>query len=252
MIDLALHYPRQGYRVFPLVPGGKIPLIAKERGGRGCLDATLDANQIERWWGECPNANIAIGTGRGLLVIDLDPRKNKQWLESLRELALPQTFTVRTWSGGWHLYLSFTDDPRITIGADLLPGIDWRGNGGYVVAVGSVVEGVTYQIAKNLPIAQAPAELLDRIIAARRTRRIERDAQGHMVIPETRRNDTLMRIGCAIRRWGVEYNAILEALRAVSSDHCEPALDDEELRQIAASAARYPAAETPRESHERS
>ncbi len=245
MIDLALHYAKLGWPVFPLVPGTKDPF----KGSHGFKDATLDTNRIEAWWHQDPLANIGIATGRrsGVLVIDVDPRKNPQWLDSLHQLALPQTFTVRTCSGGWHLYFGFfSGDSRVTIGADLLPGIDWRANGGYVVAVGSVVNGATYQIAKQLPIAVAPPGLLGRILASRRARRIDRDASGHAVIPASRRNDTLMRIGCAIRRWGVDYNAILESLRAINVDHCAPALEDEEVRKIAASAAHYAPADEPK------
>lgn len=239
MIDLAIYYAKQRWPVFPLAAGAKVPAIRKENGGHGCLDATTNIETIARWWTEYPNANIGIATGGGRLVIDIDPRKTDKWLESVHSLALPSTFTVKTWSGGWHLYFSMPPGSPITIGADLLPGIDWRGNRGYVVAAGSIVEGRTYEIAKNLPIAPAPVALLERILRAKRSRPIERDASGHMVIPEKRRNDTLIRIGCALRRWGIGYSAILESLRAVNADHCEPALNDAELRQIAASAARY-------------
>lgn len=239
MIDLALHHTRAGYRVFPLLPDRKVPAIAKRDGGNGCLDATTNIETIERWWRAYPNANVGIATGRGLLVIDVDPRKTEKWLQSLHELALPQTFTVRTWSGGWHLYLAMPPTCKITIGADLLPGIDWRANNGYVVAAGSVVNGALYTVAKNLPIAAAPRSLLERIEATRKTRKIERDQDGHMVIPDSRRNDTLMRVGSALRRWGVDYNAILESLRAVNIDHCDPPLEDAELRHIAGSVSRY-------------
>lgn len=244
MMDLALHYARRGWPVFPL--NGKVPAIPKERGGRGFLDATLNLNLIERWWHEYPSANIGIATGRrsGLLVIDVDPRKNDKWLESLHTLALPPTFAVKTWSGGWHLYFKFSGDPRVTIGADLLPGIDWRGNGGYVVAAGSIVNGATYEISKNLPFVPAPELLIERIAASKSKRRVERNESGHMVIAERRRNDTLMRIGCALRRWGVGYNALLQALRSINEDHCQPALDDAEVRQIAASVVQYPPKES--------
>lgn len=239
MIDIALHYARRGWPVFPL--RGKVPAIAREHGGRGCHEATLNLNLIDRWWREYPGANVGIATGRrsGLLVIDIDPRKSDKWLESVQALALPPTFTVKTWSGGWHLYFKFSGDTRISIGTNLLTGIDWRGNGGYVVGAGSVVEGITYEIAKPLPIAEAPESLLTRIVATKVRRRVVRDETGHMVIGESRRNDTLMRIGCALRRWGVGYNALLKSLQSVNGDHCQPALDDAELRQIAASVSRY-------------
>ena len=241
MIDFALHYARQGWPIFPLAENSKIPAIPRERGGRGCLDATLDLAQIESWWSEYPQANIGIGTGRrsGLLVIDVDPRKTTAWLDSLHSLALPATLTVKTCSGGWHLYFRFSGDERVTIGTELVPGIDWRGNGGYVVGPGSVVNGATYEIAKNLPIASAPASLLERILAKRNRPRPTPDADGHMTIAAGQRNATLFALACLLRRFGLEYNAILESLRATNADHCDPQMEDAELRQIAASAMRY-------------
>jgi len=254
MIELATHFVSRGWPVFPLAPGGKVPVVPRERGGHGCRDASLDLNRVEAWWRDYPDANVGVATGRrsGLLVVDIDPRKTEQWLESVNALALPQTFTVKTWSGGWHLYFTYTFEKRITIGTDLLPGIDWRGEGGYVVAPGSTVEGRLYEIARNLPIIPAPVALIERIEGARRqrreivstSRRVGEDGAEHMVIGESRRNDSLMRIGCSIRRWGVELHALLEALRAINADHCEPPLEDAEVRQIAASCVNYPPSST--------
>lgn len=241
MIDFALHFARQGWPIFPLAANSKVPAIPRERGGRGCLDATLDLAQIEAWWREYPDANIGVATGRrsGLLVVDVDPLKTTAWLDSLHSLELPPTFTVKTCSAGWHLYFRFSGDARISIGTDMLPGIDWRGNGGYVVAPGSVVNGSTYEIVKNIPIASAPESLLERILAKRNRPRPAPDANGHMVISNGQRNATLFALACLLRRFGLEYNAILESLRATNADHCDPQMEDEELRHIAASAMRY-------------
>jgi Bifunctional DNA primase/polymerase, N-terminal len=83
-VDFVLHTAQQGYSVFPLAPNDKVPAIPKGQGGRGYLDATRDPQQIERWWDRYPEANIGIETGGTLLVMDIDPRKSEQWLESLR------------------------------------------------------------------------------------------------------------------------------------------------------------------------
>lgn len=64
MIDYALAFAAQGYRVFPLAANAKVPAIPKARGGRGCLDATTSAETIERWWAEYPEANVRIATDR--------------------------------------------------------------------------------------------------------------------------------------------------------------------------------------------
>jgi hypothetical protein len=244
MLDLALHYAARGWPVFPLVAGGKKPLP----GSHGCLDASLDRNRIEAWWARHPTANVGIATGRraGLLVVDIDPRHNGQWLEALRALNLPRTMTVRTWSGGFHLYYQLTGDSPGS-GTDLLPGIDWRCNGGYVVAPGSIVEDRLYEIARNLPLAPVPRDLIERIEAHRTQRRVELDAEGRTVIAGGRRNETLFQAGCALRRFGVEAPALLEALREINAAHCRPALPDSELASVAASAARYaPAAQQER------
>jgi hypothetical protein len=241
MLDLALHYAARGWPVFPLVDGGKKPLP----GSHGCLDATLDRNRIEAWCTEHPTANVGIATGRraGLLVVDIDPRHNGQWLDALRELALPRTMTVRTWSGGFHLYYQLTGDGPGS-GTDLLPGIDWRCNGGYVVAPGSVVEGKLYEIARNLPLVPVPASLLARIETHRKqARRVELDGEGRMVIESRRRNETLFQAACALRRFGVDALPLLQCLREINAAHCRPALSDAELATIAASAARYAPAE---------
>lgn len=238
MIDYALHYAKLGWPVFPL--NGKVPAISREKGGRGCLDATTNPDQIETWWKQYPDANIGVATGKtsGLLVVDVDPRKTDTWLDSLHSLSLPPTLTIKTWSGGWHLYFRYFGSD-ITIGAELLPGIDWRCNGGYVVGAGSLVQGAAYEISKSLPIVDAPRALLEMLLKRKRMSRPVADEAGHMVIPAGTRNETLFALACLLRRFGLEYNSIYEALRAANLDHCEPPTDEEELRQITGSAMRY-------------
>ena len=241
-LELALHYAERGWPVFPLVAGDKVPAISREEGGRGCLDATTDSAQIEAWWTARPRSNVAIATGApsGLLVVDVDVAKHPdEWRKSLAALELPRTFLVRTWSGGFHFYFAAPMRTGITIGAGLLPGIDWRCGGGYVVAAGSIVRGATYTIVRSDPIAPAPASLVDRLLHARRVRVIDRNADGRMVIPASTRNTRLAAIAGGLRRFGVEELAILESLRAINAEHCIPALDDEELVSIATSIGRY-------------
>jgi hypothetical protein len=64
-----------GWPVFPLAPQSKVPVIAKEDGGHGYLDATTDPEQINTWWVARPEANIGVDCGRSRIVVfDLDPR----------------------------------------------------------------------------------------------------------------------------------------------------------------------------------
>jgi hypothetical protein len=121
-----------------------------------------------------PGVNYGVACGPSdLIVIDLDVAKDPRELAEggptegwsvLRELAeaqggeLPRTFTVRTPSGGRHLYFRPTVDgptPRNTV-RRLGPLIDTRGVGGYVVAPGSRVDGVEYRVIDDAPIAVLP------------------------------------------------------------------------------------------------
>jgi hypothetical protein len=65
-----------------------------------------------------------------------------------------------------------------------------------------------------------------------------------MIIPSGMRSDQLIRLAGLLRRYGVDFNAIYESMRAINADHCEPPLPEDEVRSLAASAARYAPADS--------
>jgi hypothetical protein len=108
----------------------------------GLKDATTDPATIDAWWSESPQANVAIRTGAcsGLGVMDIDPRKGGE--ESLHEIVaelgeLPVTVEALTGGDGRHLLF---DLPGGGLGnrVGIRPGIDFRGDGGYIVAAPSL------------------------------------------------------------------------------------------------------------------
>lgn len=134
--------------VFPIVPGEKTPLTA-----HGFHDASNDPTQLAAWRREHPAANWGMPTGpaSGYDVLDLDvPRPEKGKTANGRatfadlEAVHGQVYTpmVATPSGGLHLY--FKHRPGTGSGADRLPGIDVRGEGGYVVIPPSSIGGKDY------------------------------------------------------------------------------------------------------------
>lgn len=152
----ALSLASAGFPVFPLVARDKIPMISKRDGGNGCLDATLDAKQIETWWYGWPNANIGIATA-GFLIVDLDGQEGiKSWSSLEDQHGTIPTLAVATGSGGIHLYY------RSSVGRNsaskIATKIDTRGDGGYVVAPPSIhPSGTPYAWLNTLDVAQAPA-----------------------------------------------------------------------------------------------
>jgi hypothetical protein len=131
LLSSALWYAGQGLHVFPLQPRHKKPY----RGSKGLHDATTDLDLIKLWWGSKPTANIGIATGYRVDVIDIDgPKGVKSWSENAEMIAelthLGHVATPRP--GGTHIYIPAVEGRGNKAG--LLPGIDYRGTGGYVVA----------------------------------------------------------------------------------------------------------------------
>jgi Bifunctional DNA primase/polymerase, N-terminal len=143
-LEAALFYASLGWLVFPCQPKGKKPLTS-----HGLRDATTDPENIKRWWGRWPNANIAIKTGKesGLFVIDIDVADGKMGADSLAELVqkhgpLPETLEALTGTGGQHIYFRYPEDVGIKNSASrVAPDIDVRGEGGYVIAPPSIHPG---------------------------------------------------------------------------------------------------------------
>lgn len=130
MLKQALHYLGRGWSVVPCIPKSKIALV-KWAQHQETLPSTDDA---ERWFSN-PNNNIALITGRlsGIVVIDIDPRHGGS-LDGHEP-----TLTVNTPGGGWHLYY---EHPGVHVQSNAGvygPGIDVRGDGGYIMLPPSYV-----------------------------------------------------------------------------------------------------------------
>jgi putative DNA primase/helicase len=112
---------------------GKHPLGALVR--HGLRDATDREDLVRRWCEWYPEANLAVRTGliSGIVVVDIDPRHGGSIELARDEFRLPvDTLTVKTGGGGWHLYYQIRDR-RLIRGHKMHPGIEVKGEGGYVL-----------------------------------------------------------------------------------------------------------------------
>jgi hypothetical protein len=144
----AHRYAEHGWPVFPCVPGEKIPATA-----HGFHDATADHGQIQRWWARNPERNVGIATGApGPDVLDIDRHGEASGFPALRRLSeagltgQPQAM-VRTPSGGAHLYYRGTEHQGN--GHLEAAHVDFRSNGGYVVAPPSQIGGRPYEVVSH-------------------------------------------------------------------------------------------------------
>lgn len=192
----AAWYAARGWFVFPIAPGFKDRPVVKDWEHA----AATDPDQIADWWQRGPfNVGIACGPS-GLYIVDLDTPKHADdrppapWdaepgvrdgsdvLAALAERAgtvFPHaTHTVRTASGGLHLY--FTQPDGLTLRnttGHLGWKIDGRGHGGYVVAAGSVVNGARY-ITLNAAAPQVLPAWIAAALAAPKPRPVTATAAG--------------------------------------------------------------------------
>jgi hypothetical protein len=167
LLDAALDYAANGWRVLPLVPNTKRPLTA-----HGVKDATTDPVTIIRWWTETPGANIGIaaGAGSGITVLDIDDKSGKNGFATLDRLGAterPDTVWQTTPSGGAQEI--YRHDSRITnrVGgtATEFPGLDTRNDDGYVLVPPSTIDGTPYQWIRQpfrtQPLAPFPEALVE-------------------------------------------------------------------------------------------
>jgi hypothetical protein len=127
----------------------------------GFHDATRDPAEIRTQFGTPGAAMIGVPTGQGagFFVVDLDVKNGGQGLEWLaaNQHRLPRTRTHKTRSGGQHLLFQWPEGRTIRNSASrVAPGVDVRGNGGYIIAPPSP----DYEIADASALADAPPWLL--------------------------------------------------------------------------------------------
>jgi hypothetical protein len=182
MLESALSYARRGWKIVPL--HNPITVPTPEKGGCSCgkddcenqgkhprwhqkdlanglLNATNDESIIKTWWGRWPKANIAIVTGAasGIVVLDIDAQEGWDYLEQ-NEIYLPRTRQTITSPGKAHIYFAHPGF-EVRNFAKKIPGMDFRGDGGYVVAPPSLHRtGSVYKWNEVEGVADCPNWLL--------------------------------------------------------------------------------------------
>ncbi|MFD2650677.1 bifunctional DNA primase/polymerase [Brucella rhizosphaerae] len=179
MLDVALSYQARNWPVFPCryrdeeiidQHTGEIEILATKTPltSNGFRGATLNERIVREYWRRNPSAMIGVPTGApiGAWVLDIDPKhggdETLAFLEQQYD-SLPTTLTAETTSGGRHYFFRHRQGVR-NRGA-LGSGVDVRGDGGYVIAAGSVPEvGLPYRWISEQEPVDAPDWLLDLVL----------------------------------------------------------------------------------------
>ncbi len=224
--DYALSYQKSNKSIFPC-DRNKQPLVNwKEFQNR-----RPSKEEVEKWWTDFPDANIGIVTGiiSGLSVIDCDLGSDYT--------QFPPTVTIRTGSGGYHLYYRYHSG--LGNRAGLLPNVDIRSDGGYVIAYPSVTndkiedgvlkkKGGKYErVNKNQTFADFPVQMLgDKIVKKDWSTILSGTKKG------SRNQNAAEIIGKMLKPFKItEWEDVWQLLRGWNSQNTPP-LPNAELRTV--------------------
>lgn len=265
MLPRALEYLEMGYPVFPVCSPlmgqhshgsqpcgspGKRPLVSWEPYQR-TLPTAADARQ---WWGRWPLANIGMATGVlcGIVVLDCDSGEARQMAMDRGGLdKTPAVFTGKP--GGVHYWLAHPID-EVRNFASKLPGMDFRGDGGYVLLPPSRhASGAQYRWADNtagMRAAPVPPWLMAMLRGSGTPDsglQGDREALDYDAIlggtDEGGRDDFLFRAACRFRRDDIP-RAAAEAMIRQAARACRPPFDGDLAAEKVARAYKIYAAGT--------
>jgi len=211
---------------------------------------------VKGWFTRWPDSNVLIITGQvsGVVAVDIDPRHggDESWahfLQTTSEIATPISLTG---GGGQHLIFAWPgyEIPNAT---GVFPGVDFRGDHGYIVAPGSRhVSGRTYEWDTSAhPEDIAPAQLSQELQDALRSRtrygpsngaggdavvreRLDVDGliEGRVLVSEGERNETMLRlVGSLVGPDSLESPVLANALTGNARSFIPP-LDEGEVGRI--------------------
>jgi hypothetical protein len=258
----------QGLKIFPVIPGGKLP-ATKE----GWKDASDDPEQIKAWLNINPAFNWGLATGLNqLFVFDIDPAGLDWWHKLLErdpeiKAAVDRAFQVRTPRGGLHIYFRGegpSTASRIAEGIDTRGGILKDGeiiSGGYVVLPGSRTEKGSYEALPGGEILPLPATLLGIIPPRQKTETLGLDknpdidkprniswatdllksyvTSGRISVQGRGGNDTAFQVAASILDKAVSPGMCFDLMWDIWNPACQPPWEDFELETVIRNAANY-------------
>lgn len=255
----ALRYAADGIPVFPCRVNGKEPACPN-----GFKDATTNPEIINGWWSKEDYNPAICPEDAGWAVIDPDCKHGKRGLETwdnlCREFGKQETTCVRTPTGGRHFYFrgsiaSTTGTTTRGLGLD----VDTRGQGGYVLIPPSVIDGVEYQWTNDLPTADLPKWITEKLaqsaqtvteaavdeldlpanIARAEARLRDLVAQDDIAIEGQGGDDRTYRLATEMLELGLSPETTLDLIDKLWNTHCLPPWDRDELGVKIENASRY-------------
>lgn len=258
MKKAALAYQKKGFSVIPISPSNKQPMI------KFADKPAMTAQEIEDFWNQYPDSNIAVRTDK-FFVIDVDLHWKHNGYESLANWEhlnlITPTLQAKTASGGKHIFYFKHPDISMTQMIGFLPGVDVKAHpNNYVVVAPSKTpkgeyawdwekskEGGTMVTASRALVMAIKQEYLKknnrselddiyyqiRNGAGKRNRTTE---VFEMIVKgfgeEGSRNDTAAKFAGTLLARSVDPNCVLELAQIANNNSADPLSDRELSRTV--------------------
>ncbi len=181
---------------------------------------------------------VEIRPGFNLVVVEGDSSEGCRWIEGFGVAGTRTSITRR----GRHYYLSVPADVEVHNATDIVPDVDVRGEGGFVVSPGSIhVTGHVYRWAQEAPVQEMPPALLEYILDRQKEINkksgeiVDNHVRGSLPSGEIRvgtRHDVLLRIAASLRSRGHDEESLSSSMRAINAESREEPLPPEEVDEI--------------------
>jgi hypothetical protein len=240
-LDIVIEYRRRGLSPIPIKPRDKRPLVSWEEFQK----APADQAQLQQWGKEFQGANVGIVTGAvsDIVVIDIDSDPAKEKLKTLLgNYAIDEVPRSRT-GKGWQLFFKHPGTP-IQNRTGVFPGLDVRGDGGYVVAPPSIhPNGKPYhwEVPLRDELPKLPVELLKLITQSpeQHYRARFNTVEALNGVPEGQRDETVFKLACKLRSADVPQEMAAQ-LVIEAAKNCEPPFHETiALEKVARAYAKY-------------
>lgn len=225
-----------GFSLIPIKPSDKRPVIRWER----AQEERAPEDMVRDWWRRGFNLAVVTGSLSGVVVVDCDSLAGS--VAAIRK-GLPETPTATTGKGR-HYYFKHPGVP-IRNAVRLLPDVDIRGDGGYVVIPPSKhPSGSTYRWLEGLSLADVPlAPLPEWVVEASRVQESEarptedwRELTSGTVEPG-QRNQKLAELAGYLLRKRVDVEVTLNLMQAWNRAVCAPPMPPREVERTTRSIA---------------
>lgn len=238
-LQAALEYAGRGFSVIPINPD--IDPVEKKPLKKPFIPWTpyqkrrASSDEIKAWWEKWPTAMIGIVCGEisGIFVIDCDSQEAYDKIQALLldSFLCPIAKTPR----GWHLWFLFALNYKVANRSKVMPGVDIRTTGGYVIAPPSInAEGgaYTWQV-EGVELATVPEPLLNKISLYTYRgckENVSPDADSLQFLTLGRRDQDLYHVGDCLIKGGCKEETARQVLDRLANS-CKPPFPENEAQK---------------------